>query len=383
MIKRLSLRWQLTLMTALFVIFCCIALSYFISTSAVLHMDKIEDSFITIFPKEMLSDVEIETKGGFFTLTDDFLAEVSDTKMVFWQQSIFITLIVTCISSGFVYMIMGYCLRPLNRLSRQVRQVHSQNLHKKIEVEHTSREITNLSDAFNEMLDGLENAFAVQRQFAANAAHELRTPLAITRSKLDVFKKQSEHSSGDYETIFSVIELQSTRLSKIVDVLLEMTELQSIERSDPIFLDELIEEILCDLTDFAKERNVTLQQQFSGVECVGSSLLIYRAIYNLVENAIKYNVEGGRVFIHTKQASSFVTVVVEDTGLGIPESDYEKVFEPFYRVDKSRSRSMGGAGLGLALVKEIARQHGGTVQVLESSPGGSKIQITFCSINHL
>lgn len=375
--KKLSLQWQLTLITAFLVIFCCIILSYSISTSAVLHMENIEDSFITIFPKEMLSGTEIENKEGFFTLTDDFLSQISDTKMVFWQKSIFITIIVTCISSIFVYFIVGYFLRPLSILSQQVKEVHSKNLHKKIEVKSTSPEIRDLTDTFNGMLEGLNDAFVVQRQFAANAAHELRTPLAITRSKLDVFHKKQVHSREDYEKILSMVQLQSSRLSKIVDVLLEMTDLQSIERSDSISLDELVEEIICDLTDFAHEKNVILHQYPGNARFTGSSLLVYRAIYNLVENAVKYNVSGGSVSIYIRQEASFAIVIIEDTGLGIPKSDYEKIFEPFYRIDKSRSRAMGGTGLGLALVREIAQQHGGTVQVLNSSPHGSKIQVTF------
>lgn len=375
--KKLSLQWQLTLITAFLVIFCCIILSYSISTSAVLHMENIEDSFITIFPKEMLSGTEIENKEGFFTLTDDFLSQISDTKMVFWQKSIFITIIVTCISSIFVYFIVGYFLQPLSILSQQVKEVHSKNLQKKIEVKSTSQEIRDLTDTFNGMLEGLNDAFVVQRQFAANAAHELRTPLAITRSKLDVFHKKQVHSREDYEKILSMVQLQSSRLSKIVDVLLEMTDLQSIERSDSISLDELVEEIICDLTDFAHEKNVILHQYPGNARFTGSSLLVYRAIYNLVENAVKYNVSGGSVSIYIRQEASFAIVIIEDTGFGIPKSDYEKIFEPFYRIDKSRSRAMGGTGLGLALVREIAQQHGGTVQVLNSSSHGSKIQVTF------
>ncbi len=375
--KKISLQWQLTLMTAFLVILCCSMLSYTISTSAVLHMENIEDSFITIFPKEMLSGTEIENTEGFFTLTDDFLSQIADTKILFWQKSIFITILITCISSFFVYFMVGYFLRPLSILSQQVKEVHSKNLHQKVELKTTSQEITNLVDAFNGMLNGLNNAFDVQRQFAANAAHELRTPLAITRSKLDVFNKRPEHSIDDYENMLSMIQIQSTRLSKIVDVLLEMTELQSIERSDVISLDELVEEILCDLTDFAYEKNVILHQYPGNARFTGSNLLVYRAIYNLVENAVKYNRSGGSVSIHIKQDTSFATVTIEDTGLGIPEADYEKIFEPFYRIDKSRSRAMGGAGLGLALVREIAQQHGGTAQVLNSSLNGTKIQITF------
>lgn len=272
---------------------------------------------------------------------------------------------------------MGYFLRPLSILSQQVKEVHFKNLQQKKELKSTSQEIQNLSDAFNGMLDGLNGAFVVQRQFAANAAHELRTPLAITRSKLDVFNKQPEHSRDDYEKILSMIQIQSTRFSKIVDVLLEMTELQSIERSDSVSLDELVEEIICDLTDFALEKNVILHLYRGNARFTGSNLLVYRAIYNLVENAIKYNVPGGSVSIHIKQDFSFATVTIEDTGIGVSETDYEKIFEPFYRIDKSRSHAVGGAGLGLALVREIAQQHGGTAQVLNSSLNGTKIQITF------
>ena len=225
------------------------------------------------------------------------------------------------------------------------------------------------------MLERLSNTFATQRQFSANAAHELRTPLAVMRTKLEVFEKNNNPSATEYQETVHMIRMQTSRLSHVIDILLEMTDLQSAQKQDRISLADMAEEVICDLTAVADKKEITITQNPGTAEIIGNDTLIYRAIYNLVENAIKYNHTGGNVTVSIKEDGEFATVIVSDNGPGIQQEDWQHIFEPFFRVDKSRSRNMGGAGLGLALVKEIARQHGGDVYVVQSSKNGTEIAL--------
>lgn len=374
--KRLSLQWKLTLMTALLAVAACLTLSYSISRSAVLYMDDIEDSVIAIFPKEFFSD----GTSGDIELNFDTAVNISDkvksTQVEFWERSLQITLIVTLISSTLTYFIVGYALRPLKKLCRQIQDIQVKNLQQPIALESNSVEIVRITDVFNEMLKRLNDAFSAQRQFSANAAHELRTPLAVMRTKVEVFEKNKNPGSSDYQEAIDMVKTQTDRLSHVIDILLEMTELQSAKREDHISLAELTEEIICDLAVVGDRSCVNLIQKPGDVQITGSDTLIYRAIYNLIENAIKYNHPNGSVSVEIREDNNFAKVIVSDTGPGIDKNDWEQIFEPFFRVDKSRSRAMGGAGLGLALVREIARQHGGDVCVIQSSEQGTQIELS-------
>ena len=239
----------------------------------------------------------------------------------------------------------------------------------------SSVEIVCLSNAFNEMLKRLSDTFSAQRQFSANAAHELRTPLAVIRTKLEVFGKNNNPDVNDYQEIIDMVRMQTDRLSHVIDILLEMTELQSAKKSDPILLAEIAEEVICDLTTLGDKRGVQLIQKPGSAQITGNDTLIYRAIYNLIENAIKYNHQGGTVSIEIKARDPFATVVVSDTGCGIDQNNWEQIFEPFFKADQSRSCDMGGSGLGLALVKEIAHLHGGAIRVVQSSEQGTQIEL--------
>ena len=374
--ERFSLQWKLTLMTALLIIVACLSLSYFISKSTILYMDEIEDSVITIFPKELFS----EDSSGDIELYLDTTAKLSDkfknTQGEFLGKSLLITSIITLISSALIYFIVGYALRPLQQLGRQIEDIQAKNMQQPIDLKCGSIEIVRLTDAFNGMLKRLNDAFSAQRQFSANAAHELRTPLAVMQTKVEVFEKNKNPVNDDYQEVISMVRTQTDRLSHVIDILLEMTEIQSAKRSDHISLAELTEEVICDLVAVGDKKGVRLTQKPGDAQITGSDTLIYRAIYNLIENAIKYNHQGGEVSVEIKENDEYARVIVSDTGSGIDKNDWEQIFEPFFRADKSRSRAMGGAGLGLTLVQEIARQHGGDVCVLHSSAQGTQIELS-------
>jgi signal transduction histidine kinase len=373
--KKVSLQWKLTLMTALLVIAVCLTLSYAISKSAVLYMDSIEDSVIAIFPKEFFSD----NSSGDIELYLDTAVNLSDkiknTQVEFWGKSLLITSIITLISSTLIYFIVGYALRPLQKIGRQIRNVEAKNLQEPIISESNSIELVHITDAFNGMLKRLDDAFSAQRQFSANAAHELRTPLAVMQAKVEVLEKNKNPGKNDYQEAIDMVKKQTDRLAHVVDTLLEMTKLQSAKREDRISLADLIEEAICDLVTVGDEKGVSLIQKPGNAQIMGNDTLIYRAIYNLIENAIKYNHPGGEVSVEIKRNGDVATVIISDTGPGISKNDWEHIFEPFFRVDKSRNSATGGAGIGLALVREIAYHHGGGVRVLQSSEQGTQIEL--------
>ena len=243
-------------------------------------------------------------------------------------------------------------------------------------LESDSAEIVRLTESFNEMLHRLNDAFLIQKQFSANAAHELRTPLAVIQAELEVFEKKNKIEDADSQEMIDRMKFQTNRLGHVIDILLEMTELQSAAKNDHISLAALTEEVICDLSAVADRKEITLTQKPGDVEMIGNDTLLYRAIYNLIENAIKYNHPEGAVSVEIKRNDKLAKIIVTDTGMGIAQDDWEQIFEPFFRVDKSRSRAMGGAGLGLALVREIARQHGGDVSILQSSEQGTQIELS-------
>lgn len=374
--KGLSLRWKLTLMTAFMVVIACLSISYFISNSAALYMNEIGASAIAILPGGNFS----ENNAGDLEVHLDPKAILSDmvksTQIEFWAKSLLITLIITLIGSSLMYFIVGYALRPLRQFTKQIEDIQAKNLQQSVLPQSKSVEIVRLTSAFNRLLKRLGDTFLAQRQFSASAAHELRTPLAVMRTRFEVFDKNKNPNLPEYKETISMARTQIDRLSHVIDILLEMTELQSAEKNDNISLSELVEEVICDLVAVGENRGITLSQNKGEAEVTGSDTLIYRAIYNLIENAIKYNKDGGEVSVSVEEHNEFAKVIIADTGPGIAKEDWERIFEPFFRVDKSRSRSMGGAGLGLALVKEIAIQHGGDVRVASSSENGTKIELS-------
>ena len=341
---------------------------------------EIKESAITMLPQENISDgtnLEIELQPD-----EDFSKFVNNISMEFWVKSLFVTLIITLISSSLIYFIIGNALKPLKTLGEQIEEIQAKNLQNPTISTDGSIEIVRLSNAFNEMLKRLGDTFFAQKQFSANAAHELRTPLAVIRTKLEVFEKTEHFEIKDYADILTMVRMQTDRLSHVIDLLLEMTELQSAKRSDSIQLSEIIEEVICDLASVGDKKNISLIQKSGDARITGNDTLIYRAIYNLIENAIKYNHPGGHVTVEVQLCEPFASILISDTGSGINPTDWDHIFEPFFRVDKSRSRDLGGAGLGLALVKEIAQQHGGDVRVVQSSELGTQIELMLLLANN-
>ena len=377
----LSLRWKLTLMTAFMVITACLAISFFISRSAILYMDEIGNSAIAILPNTDIPTTTTDELQVVLNPKSVVADTVKNTQIEFWIKSLAITLIITLTVSFLMYLIVGYALYPLRELTSQIEDIQAKNLKEPILSKSNSTEIERLTLAFNRLLLRLEETFATQRQFSANAAHELRTPLAVMSTKFEVFEKNKNPDEADYKEAINMARNQTDRLSHVIDILLEMTELQSAPKSDSISLSEITEEVICDLVAVAEKKNISLVQDDGEARLTGSDTLVYRAIYNLIENAIKYNKEDGKVSVAITEDENFAKVIITDTGSGIAKEDWDKIFEPFFRVDKSRSRSMGGAGLGLALVKEIAVRHGGDVKVIESSDRGSSIELSLSKNN--
>ena len=380
--KHLSLRWKLTLMTAFMVVTACLAICFFISRSAILYMDEIGNSAIAILPNTDIPTTNSDEIKVVLNPKSVVADTVKNTQIEFWIKSLAITLIITLTVSFLMYLIVGYALYPLRELTLQIEDIQAKNLKEPILSKSNSTEIERLTLAFNRLLLRLEETFATQRQFSANAAHELRTPLAVMSTKFEVFEKNKNPDEADYKEAIGMARSQTDRLSHVIDILLEMTELQSAPKSDSISLSEITEEVICDLVAVADKKNISLVQDDGEARLTGSDTLVYRAIYNLIENAIKYNKEDGKVSVDITEDENFAKVIITDTGSGIVREDWDKIFEPFFRVDKSRSRSMGGAGLGLALVKEIAVRHGGDVKVIESSNKGSSIELSLSKNNN-
>lgn len=380
--KHISLRWKLTLMTAFMVVTACLAISFFISRSAILYMDEIGNSAIAILPNTDIPTTNSDEIKVVLNPKSVVADTVKNTQIEFWIKSLAITLIITLTVSFLMYLIVGYALYPLRELTLQIEDIQAKNLKEPILSKSNSTEIERLTLAFNRLLLRLEETFATQRQFSANAAHELRTPLAVMSTKFEVFEKNKDPDEADYKEAINMARNQTDRLSHVIDILLEMTELQSAPKSDSISLSEISEEVICDLVAVADKKHISLIQEDGEARLTGSDTLVYRAIYNLIENAIKYNKEGGKVSVAITEDENFAKVIITDTGSGIAKEDWDKIFEPFFRVDKSRSRSMGGAGLGLALVKEIAVRHGGDVKVIESSNKGSSIELSLSKNNN-
>ena len=374
--KTKSLQLKLTLATAFLVIISCLTISYSISSFAIVYMSEIEDSAIAILPNDTLAT---DSEDSFEVALDPKVAlsdMFKDTRDEFWAKSLLITLIITIISSLTMYLVIGHALRPLQNLGKQMGEIQIKNLQTPIVSGNADNEIAQLTNAFNKMLSRLGTNFAEQKQFSANAAHELRTPLAVIRTRLEVLGKSNTVEIEEYKDTIAMITTQIDRLSHVINVLLEMTELKSAEKTDHISLADMVEEILYDLAAIAESCGITVVQTAGNVEIIGNDTLIYRAIYNLIENAIKYNRDGGKVIIAIEAQENLAVVRISDTGSGIEKSEWEHIFEPFFRIDKSRSRSMGGAGLGLALVREIAKEHSGNAKVVKSSTEGTTIELS-------
>lgn len=377
--KRLSLQWRITLLTALLIAGTCICLNLLLYHSGAVSIDSL-NGFVFEYTPESSEDPDglaIEISDSQMSeFISRFSDEAYDVKTDFGRKGWLITVAVTIVSAAIAYFVSGQALKPLRKLSQQAEKIDQDSISNIRLNEDTVKEFRQLSVSVNLMLDRLSESFAMQRQFSGNAAHELRTPLAIMQTKLELFAAEHKNLEGDTAELVRSQAEQLDRLSRLVHTLLEMSNLSSAPRSDRIELAPLVEEIITDLTPLASQNDITMEQDCDNVVITGSDALIYRLVFNLIENAVKYNRRGGSVSVSVHKENSDVVVRVSDTGCGIPEEYRESIFQPFFRVDKSRSRQMGGVGLGLALVHEIAVLHGGSVRAEPGNKVGTVFIVT-------
>ena len=379
--KRMSLQWRLTCITTLCIAIICGCLTMFVYKNGVHYIDSLQDAVESQGDEKGNKSDEIyisipDDKWDEFA--DEFSVQVYNNKADYKRNSLIITVLLALLGGVVTYFISGHALRPIREFSDKIEEVQAQNLSDSRIEENNVKELNQLGISYNKMLVRLSEAFEIQRQFTANAAHELRTPLALIQVQLDLYNSAS-HPGNDADTLQTIkmVTEQNDKLNRMVKTLLDMSELQTVGRDDKIILDAIVEEVLADLEPLAVEKNIKLIGKCEDATMIGSDILIYRLVYNLVENAIKYNHPLGQVTVTAYQRNKHVYLSVEDTGSGIPKELRERVFEPFFRVDKSRSRELGGVGLGLAFVREIVRVHDGSICIKSGKTGGTIFEVTF------
>ncbi len=389
MMKKISLQWRLTIIISVLIAAICVLLNVLLYNTGIFYIDSLGNSVLSQNQdpsqgQDTNSDQEDSTLYIEFSQEDwrafaeRFSIQVDDSKKDYSIYSWILTVLITLAGGGITYLVSGYALRPLRKFSDQAAQIQAENLTDCRLDEEGVPEFRRLGESFNRMLDNLSESFSALREFNGSAAHEFRTPLAIMQAQIELYE-QEEHENVDQETaeMIAMMKEQTSRLSHLVKSLLDMSELQTIPRTDPVELQSLIEEVLADLSSLAEKNGVQLiQKKRDDLIYTGSDILLYRMLFNLTENAIRYNHPGGCVTLSAEEnADHNIRITVADTGQGIPKEAQERIFQPFYRVDKSRSRAFGGVGLGLALVQKIAELHGGTIRIAESSERGSTFEI--------
>ena len=379
--KRMSLQWRLTCITTLCIAIICGCLTMFVYKNGVHYIDSLQDVVESQGDEKGNKSDEIyinipDDKWDEFA--DEFSFQVYNNKADYKRNSLIITVLLALLGGVVTYFISGHALRPIREFSDKIEEVQAQNLSDSRIEENNVKELNQLGISYNKMLERLSEAFEIQRQFTANAAHELRTPLALMQVQLDLYNSAS-HPGNDADTLQTIkmVTEQNDKLNRMVKTILDMSELQTVGRDDKIILDAIVEEVLADLEPLAVEKNIKLIGKCEDATMIGSDILIYRLVYNLVENAIKYNHPLGQVTVTAYQRNKHVYLSVEDTGRGIPKKLRERVFEPFFRVDKARSRELGGVGLGLAFVREIVRVHDGSICIKSGKTGGTIFEVTF------
>ena len=379
----MALQWRLPCIITLYIAVICGCLTMVVYKNGVYYIDSLQE---TVDAREDDNDNENDSDEIYISIPEDkwdefandFSLQVYSNKADYKRNSFIISAVLALMGGVVTYFISGHALRPIREFSDKIEEVEAQNLADSRIEENKVKELNQLSISYNRMLTRLSDAFEVQRQFTANAAHELRTPLSLIQVQLDLYNA-ARHPGNDADTMQTIkmVTEQNDRLNKMVKTLLDMSELQTVGRDEVIAVDALVDEVLADLEPLAQEKNITLVENCKNITMRGSDILIYRMVYNLVENAIKYNHVDGQVIVTAYQEENHVHLSVEDTGSGIPEELKERVFEPFFRVDKSRSRELGGVGLGLALVREIVRVHDGSITVRSNPSGGTVFELQF------
>ena len=379
--KKISLQWRLTCITTLCIAIICGCLTMFVYKNGVYYMDSLQKAVDAQGDDSGGGSEEIyisipEDKWNEFS--NDFSVQVYNNKEDYKRNSLIISALLALLGGVAAYFISGHALKPIHEFSDKIEEVQAQNLADSGIEESKIKELNQLSVSYNKMLERLSDAFEIQRQFTANAAHELRTPLSLMQVQLDLYHS-TQHPGSDADTVqmIKMLTEQNDRLGKMVKILLDMSELQTVGRDEKIILNDLVDEVLEDLEPLAQEKNIELIGKYKNITMIGSDILIYRLVYNLVENAIKYNHSDGQVTVNAYKKQKHIYLSVEDTGSGIPKELRERVFEPFFRVDKSRSRELGGVGLGLALVREIVRVHDGSISIKSNPAGGTIFEVIF------
>ena len=383
--KKMSLQWRLTCITTLCIAIICGCLTMFVYKNGVYYIDSLQKA-VNAQSDDSADNSANDSEEIYISIPEDkwdefandFSVQVYNNKEDYKKNSLIISALLAVLGGVATYFISGHALKPLREFSDKIEEVQVQNLADSRIEESKIKELNQLSVSYNKMLERLQDAFEVQRQFTANAAHELRTPLSLMQVQLDLYHS-TQHPGSDADTLqmIKMVTEQNDRLSKMVKTLLDMSELQTVGRDEQIIMDDLVEEVLEDLEPLAQEKNIKLIGKCKDITMAGSDILIYRLVYNLVENAIKYNHSGGQVTVTAYKEQKHIYLSVADTGSGIPKELRERVFEPFFRVDKSRSRKLGGVGLGLALVHEIVRVHDGSITVKSNPSGGTIFEVIF------
>ena len=371
--KKLSLQWRITLMTALLICSTCMAMNWLIGCSGRHYMDSIGANLSTaIDPSEGAVEYFDPSREG---LDPNLTIVIYGAQNSFTATNWYITAAVTLLGGILAYFVSGRALRPLRTFVAQVEKVQPDNLADMKITEEVLPEFRQFSDSFNQMLERLDEGFTAQRQFTGNAAHELRTPLALMQAQVELFSAEHPDVLPETADFLRLLREQTERMTQMTRTLLEMCGLQAVPCTDHIELGPMIDEIFADLAPLAEKNNITLEREGDGT-MTGSDTLIYRLLFNLTENAIKYNRPGGSVRLSVTPEPEKLLIRVSDTGSGIPERFQRSIFQPFFRVDKSRSREYGGVGLGLSLVWEIVKLHGGTVCVENSSEAGTTVAVS-------
>ena len=386
-----SLQLKLTLLLSLLMIVSCVLMYFFISHSAVSGMNGLQNYMIKVDPQDGDSPITFNVDPK--ALFPQFEQEIQETKEDFLLRSVIATTIIILLSSVCTYFLTKKTLTPLQKLTSEVSQIQAQNLSTQLAVPNSKDEIAQLTSSFNEMLTRLDNAFSTQKQFSANAAHELRTPLAVLQTNLEVFEKKQEPEMVEYQQLFTMIKEQTARLSQLVGTLLDMTNLKSVPRTDQVMLEELVDEVFCDLDPVAEKAGISIHFDDSSSRdwhtdvhtpdasalnnnirnITGSYVLLYRAVYNLVENAIKYNRPNGSVTVSVKEKNGQAMILVKDTGIGISEQHQGTIFKRFYREDAVHD--VDGIGIGLYLAREIVTLQGGYIRVVSEVGKGSTFSV--------
>ena len=379
--KRMSLQWRLTCIITLYIALICGCLTMLIYKNGVYYIDSLQETVDARGDDNGSSSDEIYIsipEDNWDDFANDFSVQVYNNKADYKKNSLIISALLALLGGVATYFISGHALKPIGKFSDKIEEVQAQNLADSRIEENNVKELNQLSVSYNKMLERLSDAFDIQRQFTASAAHELRTPLSLMQVQLDLYHS-TQHPGSDADTVqmIKMLTEQNDRLGKMVKTLLDMSELQTVGRDEKIILNDLVDEVLEDLEPLAQEKNIKLIGKYKNITMIGSDILIYRLVYNLVENAIKYNHSDGQVTVNAYKKQKHIYLSVEDTGSGIPKELRERVFEPFFRVDKSRSRELGGVGLGLALVHEIVRVHDGSISIKSNPAGGTIFEVIF------